>query len=107
MGAPHGTLAMIFVITDSSPEPVMIQDFRAPMSYGAGEESEQVLPRDQACWPAVDQDHRGPGLLERLDRAADPFTGADHGQRRRHVPADRVLRVRPAGDQRVEQVTLD
>src|SRR6266853_581163 len=74
--------------------------------WSTGEECEQVLPCDQAGWPAVHQDHRRPRLLERLDRAAHTLTGADHGQRRRHMAADRVLRARPAGDKRVEEVAL-
>src|SRR5229473_3509884 len=77
-----------------------------PASWSTGQECEQVLPCDQAGWPAVHQDHRRPRLLERLDRAAHLLAGADHGQRRRHMAADRVLRARPAGDKRVEEVAL-
>src|SRR6516165_2519018 len=48
----------------------------------------------------------GAGLLQRGCRAADRLSLPDHRQRRRHVVPDRVLRIRTAGYQRVEQVAL-
>jgi hypothetical protein len=49
---------------------------------------------------------RRAGLLQRQDRPGHRFAQADGWQRRRHVPADRVGRAGPPGDQGVEQVAF-
>jgi hypothetical protein len=51
-------------------------------------------------------DERRARLLECRGGAADRLALAKHRQRRRHVPADRILRAGPAADQGIEQVPL-